>query len=296
MMSIRPGTSVRMIMLLMATALLAGNAMARQGHDGSGRAMFRSADKHERTFDRKPKHGQARAVFRGAKKHDYKFEPGHGEYRPAHRRAERRSDHRHAERHHVRGDRHRVEHKRHRKHFSRGSRHYRPPSRVVIRTLPYGYDRFRHHRQNYYFSGGWWYEPWGSSYVRITAPIGVVVSSLPVGYVTLNVGGHVHYRYRDTWYRRHDRGYIVVDAPDDSRIGETASVDDDTLFAYPNKGQSERQQADDRFECHEWAADQSNYDPSLTPAAGASRESRSKRPRYLRAFTACLEGRDYTVR
>ena len=70
----------------------------------------------------------------------------------------------------------------------------------------------------------------------------------------------------------------------------------DTLFAYPNAGQSEQQQADDRFECHDWASRQSGYDPSLTPAAGANREDLEQRPDYLRALSACLEGRNYTVR
>ena len=36
-------------------------------------------------------------------------------------------------------------------------------------------------------------------------------------------------------------------------------------YAYPNAGQSEQQQAKDRFECHQWAVSQSGFDPSSAP-------------------------------
>jgi hypothetical protein len=34
------------------------------------------------------------------------------------------------------------------------------------------------------------------------------------------------------------------------------------LYAYPNAGQSQEQQSQDRFECHQWATRESGYDPS----------------------------------
>jgi hypothetical protein len=34
------------------------------------------------------------------------------------------------------------------------------------------------------------------------------------------------------------------------------------VFAYPNAGQSEEQQAKDRFECHQWSVNQSGFDPT----------------------------------
>ena len=34
------------------------------------------------------------------------------------------------------------------------------------------------------------------------------------------------------------------------------------VFAYPNAGQDEAQQSQDRFECHQWAVNQSGFDPS----------------------------------
>lgn len=36
----------------------------------------------------------------------------------------------------------------------------------------------------------------------------------------------------------------------------------DDLFVYPQKGQTQEQQSKDQFECHEWAVQQSGFDPS----------------------------------
>lgn len=34
------------------------------------------------------------------------------------------------------------------------------------------------------------------------------------------------------------------------------------IYAYPNAGQSQEQQSQDRFECHQWAARETGYDPT----------------------------------
>jgi len=62
------------------------------------------------------------------------------------------------------------------------------------------------------------------------------------------------------------------------------------LYVYPAAGQSEAQTADDRYQCHSWAAGQSGHDPTL--GAGTREEAEG----YSRAFTACMEGRGYVVR
>jgi hypothetical protein len=90
------------------------------------------------------------------------------------------------------------------------------------------------------------------------------------------------------------------------------------LFAYPKNGQTAEMQAKDRFECHSWAAGQTGFDPSASgvalaptpngaaaPAAAApppsaappsAAVSPAKRQDYLRAQSACLEGRGYSVK
>jgi hypothetical protein len=65
------------------------------------------------------------------------------------------------------------------------------------------------------------------------------------------------------------------------------------LIAYPKNGQSDAQQAKDKYECHHWATVQSGFDPTQGAAAGATP---SKRTDYMRAQEACLEGRGYSVK
>ena len=62
------------------------------------------------------------------------------------------------------------------------------------------------------------------------------------------------------------------------------------LYVYPAAGQSDAQTSEDRYQCHVWAADQSGHDPTL----GAGR--RDEAEGYTRAFTACMEGRNYVVK
>jgi hypothetical protein len=62
------------------------------------------------------------------------------------------------------------------------------------------------------------------------------------------------------------------------------------LYVYPAAGQSEAQTAEDRYQCHVWGADQSGHDPTL--GAGSRDDAES----YTRAFTACMEGRNYVIK
>lgn len=75
-----------------------------------------------------------------------------------------------------------------------------------------------------------------------------------------------------------------------------SSAGADNLTITPKNGQPEKQQWADRYECHKWAKDQSGFDPTLRPPEAVTREEiNSRRDQYRRAFTACLEGRGYTV-
>jgi len=42
-------------------------------------------------------------------------------------------------------------------------------------------------------------------------------------------------------------------------------------YVYPAKGQSKEQQDRDRYECYEWAKQQTGFDPSAPPQGGAPR-------------------------
>jgi hypothetical protein len=62
------------------------------------------------------------------------------------------------------------------------------------------------------------------------------------------------------------------------------------MYVYPAAGQSEAQTSEDRYQCHLWATNQSGYDPTL--GAGKREDAEG----YTRAFTACMEGRNYVVK
>jgi hypothetical protein len=75
-----------------------------------------------------------------------------------------------------------------------------------------------------------------------------------------------------------------------ARTADADRIRNQALYVYPAAGQSEQKMADDRYQCHVWSADSTGYDPTL----GAG--TRAEADNYGRAFTACMEGRDYVVR
>ena len=92
------------------------------------------------------------------------------------------------------------------------------------------------------------------------------------------------------WY-----GYPTVGVevrPRSERAEQRSGGEQKTLkmYVYPAAGQSESQMSEDRYQCHVWAADQSGYDPTLGTG------KRDDADNYTRAFTACMEGRNYVVK
>jgi hypothetical protein len=73
-------------------------------------------------------------------------------------------------------------------------------------------------------------------------------------------------------------------------VADRGEVRTQRLYVYPAAGQSAGQTAEDRYQCHVWAVDATNFDP--TEGAGTAAEAEA----YGRAFTACMEGRNYVVK
>jgi hypothetical protein len=173
----------------------------------------------------------------------------------------------------------------------RGSNYNPRPPRVVTR-LPDGYRDYYWNNDRYYFHGGRWYRPYGSSYVTVGVPFGLFVGTLPGIYSSFWYGG-TRYFYSDHVYYTYEpvrRGYVVARSPyGDDEEEYDDYTEGDGLYIYPARGQSEQQQADDRYACHRWAAQESRYDP-LDDEFDAQ-----LRKEYQRAMTACLTGRGYTV-
>ena len=120
--------------------------------------------------------------------------------------------------------------------------------------------------------------------------------------VGVGLGRHYGYRYYPRYaYGYYPRSYYYPSSyigfsvwpryrSTRTRTVREGQVRNDALYVYPAAGQSEAQLAEDRFQCHVWAADASDYDP--TQGAGTREEAAN----YGRAFTACMEGRDYVVK
>jgi hypothetical protein len=126
--------------------------------------------------------------------------------------------------------------------------------------------------------------------------IGFYVPFIPWYYETMWWGG-VPYYYADSTYFRYDDGvgqYQVV-APPAGAEGTTDPGIATDVFVYPAKGQSTEQMARDRYECHRWAADQTGFDPTQASGGVPADEANAKSGDYQRAETACLQGRGYTV-
>lgn len=191
-----------------------------------------------------------------------------------------------------------------------GHNHYYPGRGYVVHELPR--DRFVV-RGGFYYSGGVWYSHRGPGFVVVGAPVGVYVPVLPSFYTTVWFGGVPYYYANDTYYRwvPAENQYEVVAPPGDESAaqaeppgapppagvaGPPASGPGGDLFIYPKNGQSEDQQATDKFQCHQWAKQQSGFDPTQSGGGVPADQNATAHASYNRAMTACLDGRGYSVK
>jgi len=174
---------------------------------------------------------------------------------------------------------------------------YYPSRGMLVDRLPHAPIVVPHRGTRYFFNGGVWYRPSGPRFVVTAPPIGLGISVLPPFFTTLWVGG-VPYYYADGVYynwRPSQREYVVVNPPEEPEV-VTLPPEPEQLFVYPKHGQDEQQIANDRYECHRWAVDQTGFDPSQPGSGIEQSKLGEKRADYLRANKACLEARDYSVR
>ena len=174
--------------------------------------------------------------------------------------------------------------------------HYYPPRGHAVQFLPREHRIIPYRGVKYYYHGGVWYRPSGTRFVVIMPPFGLIVPFLPPFYTTIWVGGLPYYYAGGVYYtwRPEEYGYVVAEPPPESDVSEESATPDQ-LFVYPKKGQSEQQQATDRYQCHRWAADQTGFDPTRPEGNVPKAEHATKRSDYQRAMKACLEARGYSV-
>lgn len=170
--------------------------------------------------------------------------------------------------------------------FPRPGKHVRDIPRSHV-TINVGKSSYRYHR-------GIFYRPYHRGYLVVRAPIGARVRVLPPGYISFSIGINRYFYVNSAYYLWDPptREYIVVHAPDgaEAAVSEEGADAVKELFVYPAHGQSVEQTGQDRYECYIWASEQSGFDPSVVEKKPDGRAD------YNRAFTACLEGRGYTVR
>lgn len=209
-----------------------------------------------------------------------------------------------------------------------GGQHYAPRyagGRGGVRVgAGFGYGR-GYGGAGYGYRGGWGGGYWGgafwpAAYYGWSYPL--FLGFLPALYSTYWWDGVPYYYVNDVYYNYNatDNGYVAVDPPpvsagansDDAGAGpQSGNAADNTppdaaaagsggpvgpaagLIIYPRNGQSEQQQATDKFQCHDWAKGQTGFDPTSQASSGASVNARSS---YARAMSACLDARGYTVR
>jgi len=149
------------------------------------------------------------------------------------------------------------------------------------------------------YGGG--YGGWGLGY-------GLLWATLPFDYSTYWWGGVPYYYADDTYYTwdADANAYQTVEPP--LQVANQAAAQSTTsdLFAYPKNGQSAELQARDRKECAGWANEQTGFGASTLNSPAANQENAAPasttklnlpatRQNFLRAESACLEARGYSV-
>lgn len=154
----------------------------------------------------------------------------------------------------------------------------------------YGYPRYVYPQagSHYYWRGGYWRGSyWPRAYFYSGCPL--FLAALPLWYATYWYADTPYYYVNNVYYVRSDDddGYVLANPPPVAD-GDDTSVSSGEVYAYPRNGQSEREQADDKRECRDWAAD--HVDDETDERAPVDSDD------YRRAVIACLEGRGYTAK
>jgi hypothetical protein len=185
---------------------------------------------------------------------------------------------------------------------------YYPNRGYVVRDLPGGYRPYYWHGNHYYFAGGVWYAPGPAGFVVTGAPVGLAIATLPPVYTTVWLGGTPYYYADNVYYQWNapQNSYVVADVPNgadqpggpppDAASPGAPGAPSDNAYIYPKNGQTQDQQAADRFECHDWAKNQTGFDPTQPSGGVDPSQTGPRRDQYQRAMSACLEARGYTVR
>ena len=109
-----------------------------------------------------------------------------------------------------------------------------------------------------------------------------------VGYPATYYSSRTYYSYGGNYHDHSHYTTLTYPVSVNTTVEQPVSTE---LFVYPKEGQSEEQASRDRYECYLWAVNETGFDPSRSDTA-----TDASAGDYVRASSACLEARGYTVK
>ncbi len=160
---------------------------------------------------------------------------------------------------------------------------------------------YQHEGHRMRLQDGRWHH-WSEGRFRLAPPpIGFWLPALPSFHRVWRNAGATYYIVDNAWFRATDNGgYIAISAPMEPPLAASpvppappppayrSFVDE--LYAYPKGTQTPARTQTDKQECAQWAGGQVLADPWALPYSDAQKSN------YVRAFSACMEARNYVVR
>lgn len=156
-------------------------------------------------------------------------------------------------------------------------------------TLPTG-SQLVSSREDLHFHEGIFYQESESGVHVVVAPLATRVDRLPGHTVPFTSDGERFYYVADTYYQLADNRYEVVAAPSLARLKVFEAWRQlpamPRVIAYePTEDAS--LQRHDQFRCHQWATRETGYSIDVSRFADPTD--------YIKAMSACLKGRGYTI-
>ena len=143
---------------------------------------------------------------------------------------------------------------------------------------------------DYFFSGGYWYQPQGPRYRVVAPPYGIRTRYLPDYAREVWVGGALLFLAAGSYYQYLDetQDYMVVNPPEAQPEPAPNPYD---VNVYPAYGQSPEQVQQDKYECYRQAVQQTGFDPATATYA----PEEAVVDGYRNALGSCLSTRGYRV-
>ena len=176
-----------------------------------------------------------------------------------------------------------------------GNNHYYPQPGWAVHSTPARSRVVVWGGVNYRYLDSVWYAPGPRGYVVVRPPFGAVIADRPAFFTLVTIGAIAYLYANGTYYREHAGGYEVVPPPVEGAVPVQVAPAP-KAYVYPRLGQSAQQQANDEYECHQWAVSQTGFDPTAAATGQKAPVTTASRDNYQRASGACLDGRGYTVR